>query len=136
MVELSRSIEFREGHVPGALWGVRTRLDRLRGRLPEDRAIVVAAPEEALARLAVPELRGLVTAPVRVAGGGDRRLARRRPAAGGRPHRSAGRGLRGRVPSPLRPESGVEAAMRDYLSWEIDLVRAVARDGDARFGVA
>ena len=37
----------------------------------------------------------------------------------------------------LRPydrNDGVEAAMREYLSWEIDLVHEVARDGDARFG--
>jgi hypothetical protein len=31
--------------------------------------------------------------------------------------------------------SGIEEAMREYLSWEIDLVREVERDGDARFGV-
>ncbi|MFX5550703.1 hypothetical protein ABTD75_18950, partial [Acinetobacter baumannii] len=39
----------------------------------------------------------------------------------------------------LRPydrNEGVEEAMREYLSWEIDLVHEVARDGDARFGEA
>ncbi len=39
----------------------------------------------------------------------------------------------------LRPydrNDGVEAAMREYLSWEIDLVHEVARDGDVRFGEA
>jgi 3-mercaptopyruvate sulfurtransferase SseA len=37
----------------------------------------------------------------------------------------------------LRPydrNDGIEDAMREYLSWEIDLVHEVARDGDARFG--
>ena len=37
----------------------------------------------------------------------------------------------------LRPydrNDGVEAAMREYLSWEIDLVNEVAKDGDAPFG--
>ena len=33
-----------------------------------------------------------------------------------------------------RSNSGIEAAMHAYLSWEIDLVHEVARDGDARFG--
>jgi hypothetical protein len=28
-----------------------------------------------------------------------------------------------------------EAAMREYLSWEVDLVRQVEKDGDARFRV-
>jgi 3-mercaptopyruvate sulfurtransferase SseA len=37
----------------------------------------------------------------------------------------------------LRPydrNSGIEAAMHEYLSWEIDLVHEVERDGDSRFG--
>ena len=28
VIDLARSIDFREGHIPGALWGVRTRLER------------------------------------------------------------------------------------------------------------
>ena len=38
----------------------------------------------------------------------------------------------------LRPydrNSGIEAAMRDYLSWEIDLVHEIERDGTVRFGI-
>ena len=36
----------------------------------------------------------------------------------------------------LDPERAArEAAMREYLSWEVDLVRQVERDGDARFRV-
>jgi 3-mercaptopyruvate sulfurtransferase SseA len=38
----------------------------------------------------------------------------------------------------LRPydrNSGVEEAMNAYLSWEIDLVREIERDGTVRFGV-
>jgi hypothetical protein len=27
----------------------------------------------------------------------------------------------------------VEAAMKEYLSWEVDLVEQIKRDGDARF---
>ena len=30
MIDLARSVEFRDGHIPGALWGVRARLDALR----------------------------------------------------------------------------------------------------------
>ena len=38
----------------------------------------------------------------------------------------------------LRPydrNSGVEEAMQAYLSWEIDLVHEIERDGTVRFGV-
>lgn len=139
VVELSRSIDFRAGHIPGALWGVRTRLGLLADRLRADapRMVVVAAPEEALARLAVPELRGLLPdgAEVAVLAGGTGAW------------RAAGLSLAAdRLDPPdeacvdwyLRPydrNSGQEEAMREYLSWEVDLIQEVARDGDARFGL-
>jgi rhodanese-related sulfurtransferase len=135
VVELSRSIDFRAGHIPGALWGVRTRLANVAPRLKDDRPVVVAAPEEALARLAVPELQALVKVPVRLLAGGTRAW------------REAGFPLAADRNDPpdeacidfyLRAydrNSGIEEAMREYLSWEIDLVREVERDGDARFGV-
>lgn len=134
VVDLARSIDFRAGHIPGALWGVRTRLDRLAPRLAPDRRVVVAAPDDDLARLALPELRGLVHAPVLLLQGGTAAWA------------AAGFPLAADRTNPpdeacvdfyLRPydrNSGVEEAMRAYLSWEIDLVHEVARDGDAAFG--
>ena len=138
VVQLSRSLEFREGHIAGARWGVRTRLAALApfGADGGRRPVVLAAEDEAVARLAVPELRGLTTAPVRVLEGGMGAW------------RAAGLPLRAdrRTPADaacvdayLRPydrNEGVEDAMREYLSWEVDLVREVARDGDARFGRA
>jgi rhodanese-related sulfurtransferase len=140
VVQLSRSVDYREAHIPGALWGVRTRLAALAPLLAEGgggRTVVVAAAEEAVGRLAVPELQALVPgAPVRVLAGG---LAA---------WREAGLPLASDRRTPpdaacidvyLRPydrNDGVEAAMREYLSWEIDLVHEVARDGDVRFGEA
>jgi rhodanese-related sulfurtransferase len=134
VVDLARSIDFREGHIPGALWGIRTRLARLAGRLTGDRPVVVAAPEEAQARLAAAELKGIVQAPLRILAGGTAAW------------KAAGFPLASDRRNPpdadcadvhLRPydrNEGVEAAMRDYLSWEIDLVNEVAKDGDAPFG--
>jgi rhodanese-related sulfurtransferase len=136
VVQLSRSLEFREAHIPGARWGVRTRLAALAPFNAEGRTIVLAAEDETLARLAVPELRGLTTAPVRVLEGG---MAEWR--AAGLPLRADRRTPADAecVDAYLRPydrNEGVEEAMREYLSWEVDLVREVARDGDARFGEA
>jgi rhodanese-related sulfurtransferase len=134
VVQLSRSLDFREGHIPGARWGVRTRLAALAPFAADGRPVVLAAEDETLARLAVPELRGLTTAPVRVLEGG---LAAWR--ATGLPLR-ADRNTPADadcVDAHLRPydrNEGVEEAMREYLSWEVDLVHEVARDGDARFG--
>ena len=137
VVDLARSVAFRDGHAPGALWGIRTRLDRLAGRLRDARVVAVTAPDDRLARLAVPELRGIAPgAEVVVVPGGAAAWA------------AAGIALTADRRHPedadcadfyLRPydrNDGVEAAMREYLSWEVDLVHEVARDGDARFGEA
>ena len=43
--DLARSIEFREGHIPGALWGVRTRLGALRPQLAGAKHVVVTSPD-------------------------------------------------------------------------------------------
>jgi hypothetical protein len=36
---------------------------------------------------------------------------------------------------PYDRKEGVEAAMNQYLEWEVDLVAQVKRDGDSRFNV-
>jgi rhodanese-related sulfurtransferase len=136
VVDLARSIEFRQGHVPGALWGIRTRLHQLGPRLAETGRVVVTSPDGALARLAMEELEGLTRGAVRVLEGGTAAW------------RSAGLPMEADPNVPpdaacvdvyLRPydrNSGVEEAMRAYLSWEINLVNEVARDGTVRFGIA
>ncbi|NKC29922.1 rhodanese-like domain-containing protein [Falsiroseomonas selenitidurans] len=134
VVDLARSLAFRAGHIPGAIWGVRTRLALLLPLLAPGRPVVVTAPSEELAALGAAELAGLGVAPVAVLEGGNAAFV----AAGGTlaadrtnpPDEAC-------VDAWLRPydrNAGVEAAMREYLAWEIDLVHAVERDGDAPFG--
>jgi rhodanese-related sulfurtransferase len=135
VVDLARSVEFRDGHIPGALWGVRTRLAALADRLPETGTVAVTSPDQnRLARLAVEEVAALTPARVGVLERGTAGWA-----AGGLPLEAD------RTDPPdaacidvyLRPydrNSGVEEAMRAYLAWEIDLVREIERDGDAAFG--
>lgn len=135
VVDLARSVDFREGHIPGALWGVRTRLDALADRLPETGIVAVTSPDgNRLARLAVEEVAELTPARVGVLERGTAGWA-----AGGMPLEAD----RTNPPDEacidfhLRPydrNSGVEEAMQAYLSWEIDLVREIERDGDAGFG--
>jgi rhodanese-related sulfurtransferase len=134
VVDLSRSLAFRAGHIPGAVWGIRTRLRGVVARLPADRRIVVVAPDPSLAALGVAELRGLVPTPVSALEGGTAAWA-----AAGLPL-DADRNDppdEACVDTWLRPydcNHGVEQAMRAYLSWEVDLVRQIERDGDAAFG--
>ena len=135
IVDLARSIDFRAGHMPGAVWGIRTRLDRLRDRLAAASRVVATSPDGVLAALAAVELQHLTTAPVHVLAGGTQAWVR-----------AGGTLVADRTDPPdadcvdfyLRPydrNSGVEAAMHAYLSWEIDLVHEIERDGTIAFGV-
>jgi len=134
VVDLARSVDFRTGHIPGAVWGIRTRLDALRDRLAQAERVVVTSPEGILARLAVAELQSLASAPVQVLEGGTAAwiAAGNTPAADRNDPPDAAC-----VDFHLRPydrNSGVEAAMQAYLSWEINLVREIERDGTVAFG--
>jgi rhodanese-related sulfurtransferase len=135
LVDVARSIEYRDGHIPGAHWGIRSRLDALRSVLAPARHVVVTSPDGMLARLAVDELRTLTAGEVAALEGGTAAWH-----AFGRPL------VKDRASPPdeacvdfyLRPydrNSGVEQAMRAYLDWEIDLVREITRDGTVHFGV-
>ncbi len=135
VVDLARSIDFRAGRIPGAVWAIRTRLDALCLRLQAAARVVLTSPDGALARLALAEAQGLTSAPVQALEGGTAGWA----AAGGPlaadrtdpPDEAC-------VDTYLRPydrNNGIEAAMQAYLSWEIDLVHEIRRDGTAAFGV-
>ncbi len=135
VVDLGRSVDYREGHIPGAHWGIRTRLDVLRPVLAPARHVIATSPDGMLARLAVEEIVPLTNAEVAGLEGGTAAWH-----AFGRPL------VKDRTNPPdeacvdfyLRPydrNSGVEEAMKAYLSWEIDLVHEIARDGTVQFGV-
>ena len=123
VLNLALSMHHRAGHVPSSRWVVRGRIPPLAG------PVVVMAPDQSLAHLAAAEIPG-----ARVLEGG---LAA---------WRAAGLPVATDRTTPadedcvdwyLRPydrNSGIEAAMNAYLSWEIDLVHEVARDGDGHFG--
>jgi 3-mercaptopyruvate sulfurtransferase SseA len=114
---------------------VRTRLDLLAEHLPETGLVAVTSPDgNRAAALAVEELADLTAARVGVLEGGVAAWA-----AAGLPL------VADRTDPPdeacidtyLRPydrNTGVAEAMADYLSWEIGLVKEIARDGDAGFG--
>ena len=134
VVDLARSVDFRDGHIPGAVWLIRTRLAALEPDLRTAPMVVLTSPDGTAAPLAVAELRALTPAPIRVLEGGTRAWA-----AAGHPL------AKDRLSPPdsacsdvyLRPydrNSGVAEAMQAYLSWEIDLVHEIARDGTVHFG--
>jgi rhodanese-related sulfurtransferase len=134
VIDLARSVDFRDGHIPGAFWGVRTRLAGLRPQLAGASYAVITSPDGVLARLAVDEVKGLTDAEVVVLEGGTEAWrAFGRPLVKDRtnpPDEAC-------IDSYLRPydrNAGVEEAMNAYLTWEIDLVHQIERDDTIAFG--
>jgi rhodanese-related sulfurtransferase len=129
VVDLDTSLRYRDGHVPGASWAIRGRLDRALARLPAGRTIVLTSSDGVLARLALPEL---ATRDARVLLGGTRGWK-----AAGMALESGATALADEAIDvwyrPYDKEAGVEQAMKGYLDWEVDLVAQVERDGDTRF---
>ena len=138
VVDLDTSLRYRDGHVPGAWFAVRANLGRtLPGLLVQTgaRRVVLVSPDGEIAALAAPEAAEAAgTVPVSVLAGGMKAW------------KDAGLAIEtGHVhmadpPTDVwyRPydfKDNVEAAMRQYLEWEVDLVPQVERDGDARFSV-
>jgi rhodanese-related sulfurtransferase len=135
VIDLARSIDFRDGHIPGALWGLRSRLNTLTEPLAAAKHVVITSPDGVLARLAIDEVKALTKGDVRVLDGGTHAWH-----AFGRPL------VKDRTTPPdeacidfyLRPydrNSGVEEAMNAYLTWEIELVNEIKRDDTIAFGV-
>jgi rhodanese-related sulfurtransferase len=144
VIDLARSVDFRDGHIPGALWGVRTRLDGLRPQLAGASYVLIASPDGVLARLAVDEVKGLVSGSGAPGQPGTEVLVLE---GGTEAWRAFGRPLvKDRTNPPdeacidayLRPydrNSGVEEAMNGYLTWEIELAHQIERDDTVAFGV-
>jgi rhodanese-related sulfurtransferase len=135
VVDLNLSTRYALGHIPGAWFAVRSRLDAVLATLPSDRPIVLTSGDGALALLAVPELQAVAAVPVMALAGGTQAWI-----AAGLPLEKGATRMTGQVDdvflSPRERGQNREDAMREYLTWEINLVNDMAKDDDHRFRVA
>jgi rhodanese-related sulfurtransferase len=143
VIDLSLSRDYRQGHIPGAWFAIRARLDRAlpvidAARAPRD-TIVLTSEDGTVAALALDEAAALSPlsrrrggSPVRYLGGGNAAWT------------ASGRSLTAGNPrfadepvdvwlKPYERDAGVADAMKDYLAWEIDLLERIERDGTTRF---
>ena len=132
VVDLDSSLRYRDGHIPGAWWAVRARLADSLKRVPARKLLVLTSPDGLLARLAAPEAAAASGLAVKYLAGGTRAWT-----AAGLPLE---RGDTRHADQPndvwYRPydhAGSPEDKMREYLSWEVDLVAQLERDGDHRF---
>jgi rhodanese-related sulfurtransferase len=139
VIDLDTSLRYRDGHVPGAWFAVRAGLAKT---IPEMLAkqkgatrIVLVSPDGEIAALAAAEAADAAGGlPVVVLAGGMKAWRDAKLPI------ETGHARMADPPTDVwyRPydfKDNVEAAMRQYLEWEVDLVPQVARDGDAAFSV-
>lgn len=132
VIDFATSLQFREGHIPGAWHAVRSRLPDNLKKIPAAPLLVFTATEEALARLAATDAAKLIATPIKVLAGGNAawRAAGFVLETGDERMTGAADDLSYRA---LDRKDNVEQAMREYLSWEVELVSAVATDPDFHF---
>jgi rhodanese-related sulfurtransferase/predicted metal-dependent enzyme (double-stranded beta helix superfamily) len=139
VIDLDTSLRYRDGHIPGAWFAVRANLAKtipeMLAKQPGAKSIVLVSPDGEIAALAASEAADAAgSLKVSVLAGGMKAW------------RDAGLEIEtghARMADPptdvwYRPydyKEDVEAAMRQYLDWEVDLVPQVKRDGDAQFTV-
>jgi rhodanese-related sulfurtransferase/predicted metal-dependent enzyme (double-stranded beta helix superfamily) len=143
VIDLDTSLRYRDGHIPGAWFAVRANLAKtipqMLAKQPGAKSIVLVSPDGEIAALAAPE----AAEAAKDAGAGREVVVL---AGGMKAWRDAGLPVEAghtRMADPptdvwYRPydfKEDVEAAMRQYLDWEVDLVPQVKRDGDAQFTV-
>lgn len=133
VADLANSLRYSEGHIPGAWHVVRSRLRENLEVMPKIKRLVFTAPDgETLAKLAARDAMQLTAASIEVLEGGTAAWI-----AAGYPLERGTARLTGPDDDikykALDRKADVEAAIREYLEWEIDLVNATASDPDFRF---
>ena len=127
VVDLSLSPAYRKGHIPGAWFAIRTRLPQALAKIPMNGELVLTSEDGVLAGLAAAETR----APARYLRGGNAAWE----AAGftlSTEARMADEPL-DYWPKPYERTGDTKDAMNEYLSWEVDLLPRIERDGTTRF---
>jgi rhodanese-related sulfurtransferase len=131
VIDLSTSPHYRRGHIPGAWFAIRGRLDRAVKKIHITGTLVLTSEDGLLADLATEEARSLTNAPIRLLKGGNPVWI-----AAGYPLSTDGKMADDPVDVWLKPyeqAKDTEAAMNAYLSWEVDLLDRIKRDGTTHF---
>jgi rhodanese-related sulfurtransferase len=131
VVDLSLSPNYRKGHIPGAWFAIRSRLAAALPKIPVQGELVLTSEDGDLAAIAVAEAAALANAPVRFLLGGNKAWTKAKLPLSTEPQMADDP-----VDVWLKPyerTGDTTGAMNEYLSWEVDLVRRIERDGTCHF---
>ena len=128
VLDLSTSLRFHKAHIPGAWWGVRSRLPEAKTAIGDAPFLVLTSEDGTLAHLAAPEAAKLFSSVVVLEGGN---AAWKGPTESGVERATT---TRDDVwYKPYDHEADYKKHARDYLDWEVALVEQIKRDPTIRF---
>jgi rhodanese-related sulfurtransferase len=130
VLDFATSIQYRKGHIPGAAFAIRSRLEKQKDSL-KGKTVVCTSPDGVLAHYAAADLAALGIEAAALEGGTAAWRAAGLPIETGETKM-----LEPPEDVYYKPYDGktqIEAAMRDYLQWEVALVEQIRRDPDCRF---
>ena len=134
VIDFETSLRYRDGHIPGAWLAIRANLEHNLRIIPPAKLLVLTSPDGIIARLAAPEAARVTATPIKVLQGGTDAWRK-----SGLPLESGMTHLADNTEDvwyrPYDRTAGVEAAMKDYLSWEVNLVSQIERDDDVKFRI-
>jgi rhodanese-related sulfurtransferase len=131
VIDLSPSPAYHRGHIPGAWFAIRGRLDKALPNITQRKMLVLTSEDGVLAGLAVAEAKSLTDTPVRWLKGGNAAWT-----AAGIPLSTDAKLADEPLDVWLKPyerKGDPKAAMNEYLSWEVDLLERIQQDGTTRF---
>ncbi len=137
VLDLGSSLKYRKrGHIAGAWWGVRSRLDQARAAIGDTPTLVLTSTDGQLAKLAVPEAQALWPEAEVVALAGGNKGWRH---GGHDMEPGFDRATTSADDIWYKPydhdDAGevIQQHMQDYLTWEIALVEQIERDPTVSF---
>jgi rhodanese-related sulfurtransferase len=130
VLDLSTSLRFYHAHIPGAWWGVRSRLSQAFEKIPSVKRLILTSEDGTLAHLAATEAAEQFSrAEIAVLEGGN--AAWKGPTESGVERATTERD--DVWYKPYDHASDYKKHARDYLSWEVALVDQIKRDPTIRF---
>ncbi len=135
VVDLATSIQYRDdGHIPGSWFAIRSQLAENLTRVPETPTLILTSPDGAFAALVYEEALAAGRI-VRVLEGGTRAWAAAgHPLENGFTHMAAEPVDLWYKPYEFHDDDkNIEQAMEQYLTWEVDLVGQIERDGTTEY---
>ena len=135
VIDLSLSPDYRKGHIPGAWFAIRARLAQALAKIALQRH---ARADLRGRRARRPRRRGSARADQKAGALAQRRQRRlgSRRASRSRPTRKMADEPLDVWLKPYERAGDPKAAMNEYLSWEIDLLARIERDGTTNFMTA